>query len=236
MACPLSAPSGGKGAALAEPYRAALYYAPEADDPLWQAGCTWLGRNPESEAALAQPDIAGLCANTGDPRRYGFHGTLKAPFEPRLGFEALLQAATAFAARQRAFALPKLAVMPLHGFLALCPAEPAPALNKLADDCVMELDEHRLPEDAAAQAKRAAGRPPQQALNIARWGYPLVLEEYRFHMTLTVKMESNPYEDAARAYFASALAQPRLVKAIALFIEEEKGRPFRLLRRLPFAS
>jgi hypothetical protein len=221
---------------LPEPYRVALYYAPEADDPLWQAGCTWLGFDPEKGAALDQPALPGLPANTEDPRRYGFHGTLKAPFTPRMEFEKFLQAATAFSARQRPFLLPRLKVTPLHGFLALCPAKASPELNRLAAACVMDLDKHRLPEDEAAQAKRAAGRTARQAQNIARWGYPLVLEGFRFHMTLTGKMENNPYEEPASAYFAAALAQPRLVKSIALFVEDKKASPFRLLRRLPFMS
>lgn len=233
--CRLYARCGGKGGALAEPYRVALYYVPEADDPLWQAGCAWLGRDPERGEALPQPDIAGLPANSAAPRRYGFHATLKAPFAPRLGLEKLLQAAREFAARQQPFPLPRLAVTKLHGFLALCPAEPAPALNRFAAACVMELDKHRQPEDAAAQAKRAEGRSARQVRNIARWGYPLVLEDFRFHMTLTGKMDSNPYEDAANAYFVDAMARPRLVKSVALFSEDEKGAPFRLLCRLPFA-
>ncbi len=221
---------------MPEPHRVAFYYAPEVDDPLWQAGCAWLGRDPESGAVLDQPDVPELSTNTEDPRRYGFHATLKAPITPALGFTALMNAATAFAARQRPFLLPRLAVKKLHGFLALCPAEPSPELNRLAASCVMELDKHRLPEDAAAQAKRATGRSVREAQNIARWGYPLVMEDFRFHMTLTGTMQSNPYEKPASAYFAPALAQPRLVKSLALFTEDEKGTPFRLLCRLPFAS
>ncbi len=235
MGCLLSGPSGGKANALAEPHRVALYYAPETDDPLWQAGCAWLGRDPERNAVMAQPDIAGLPADTAAPRRYGLHATLKAPFTPRLGFEALLHAAAAFAARQQPFLLPRLAVTRLHGFLALCPAEPSPELNKFAATCVMELDKHRLPEDPATQAKRAAGRTARQARHVARWGYPLVLEDFRFHMTLTGNTEDNPYADAASAYFAPALALPRKVSSLALFVEDEKHAPFRLLRRLPFA-
>ena len=86
---------------MPEPYRVAVYYAPEADDPLWRAGCEWLGRDPERGTALAQPVVAGLHENTEDPRRYGFHATLKAPMVPRHGFESFLSAAKDFAARQK---------------------------------------------------------------------------------------------------------------------------------------
>ncbi len=234
--CRWCGPYGAAGYELAEPYRVAVYYGPETEDPLWQAGCAWLGRDPETGTALPQPDLPGLPADTADPRRYGFHATLKAPFTPRLGFAKFLEDAAAFAARQKAFALPTLAVTPLHGFLALCPTAPSPALQSLADACVAALDAHRLPEDAAAQARRAAGRNAKQAGYIARWGYPLVFEEFRFHMTLTGKMENNPYKTAAEAYFALALARPRIVKQIAIFTEDEKSAPFRLCRRLAFAG
>lgn len=221
---------------MPEPYRVAVYYAPEADDPLWRAGCEWLGRDPESGAVLAQPALAGLHENTQDPRRYGFHATLKAPMVPRHGFERFLSAAKDFAARQKPFLMPRLEVMPLHGFLALCPAEPAASLYQLANACVEAFDAHRLPESAAAQARRAQGRTPRQAENIARWGYPLVFEDFEFHMTLSGKMQDNPYVPAARAHFAASLAQPRMARSLAVFIEESQGAAFRLFQRLAFGA
>ncbi|MGE4481520.1 DUF1045 domain-containing protein [Acidocella sp.] len=220
---------------MREPYRAALYYAPEETDPLWRAGCAWLGRDAQSGAPVAQPTLPGLPPQTRAPRRYGFHATLKAPFIPFFGFEIFLKAAEHFAARQASFPLPRLQVMNLRGFLALCPAAPCLPLRQLADACVTELDQHRTPEDEAAQTRRAEGRPPSQVEHIRRWGYPLVFDEFRFHMTLTDKMDDNPYEPAASAYFAPALACPRMVNSLAIFVEDEKGAPFRLYRRLAFA-
>ena len=35
--------------------RVALYWAPAADDPLWHAGNSWLGRDPETGASPACP-------------------------------------------------------------------------------------------------------------------------------------------------------------------------------------
>ena len=236
MAFRLSAPYGAAGCGLAEPYRVAVYYAPEADDPLWRAGCAWLGCEPETDESLEQPVHTRLSENTAEPRRYGFHATLKAPMALRFGLGAFLQSATVFAARQRSFLLPRLEVTSLHGFLALCPAEASPELTRLAAACVTELDPHRLPEDAAAQTKRAAGRSAKQAAYIARWGYPLVLDEFHFHMTLTGKMEDNPYTAAATAHFKPALAQARLVKQLAIFTQNEKDAPFRLFRRLSFTG
>ncbi len=205
--------------ALPEPYRAALYYVPEAEDPLWALGSRWLGRDAASGAALPQPLAPGIAALTEAPRRYGFHATLKAPIMPRIP----------------SFELAPLAVTPLHGFLALCLARPCPPMHALADACVTQLDIHRTPEDAATQEKRAAGRPRAQREHIARWGYPLVLDAFRFHMTLTGKAEHNPLGPAAEAFFAPALAQRRRVTSIGVFVEDAPGDPFRLTHRLRLA-
>jgi hypothetical protein len=227
---------GAGASALAEPYRAAIYYAPAASDPLWQAGCAWLGRDPETGAEIARPSVPELARLSGDPGRYGFHATLKAPMHIRYGFAAFLDAVTAFAARQRAFALPPLAVRNIHGFLALCLVQDCQKMQDLAASCVMELDGHRLAEAAEKQTARAAGRPARQRDYIFRWGYPLVLEEFRFHMTLTDKLAENPLQPAAEQYFALAAALPRLVEGLAVYVEDRKGAPFRLAQRLPFGS
>ena len=59
--------------------RLGLYYCPRRDDPLFMAGAAWLGRDPESGAMVAQPDIAGIQEVTAEARGYGFHATLKPP-------------------------------------------------------------------------------------------------------------------------------------------------------------
>lgn len=234
--CRSSVRSGVGGNALPDPYRVGVYYAPTPDDPLWQAGCAWLGRDAATDLMVPQPDLPGLAENTADPRRYGLHGTLKAPFTPLHGFTTFLQAASAFAAQCQPFTLPPLAVTDLHGFLALCPSTPSPALQHLADQCVTMLDPHRQPESAAAQARRSLGRPPRQMAHIARWGYPFVFEDFLFHITLTGQMPQNPYFNAAQTHFAAAVVHARRVESLAIFIEDHKGAPFRLFCHLPFAA
>ncbi|MGQ3281168.1 MAG: DUF1045 domain-containing protein, partial [Shinella sp.] len=65
--------------------RYALYFTPSASDPLTLSAQRWLGRNAFTGATLAQLSVQGfdaatLAGLTADPRRYGFHATLKAPF------------------------------------------------------------------------------------------------------------------------------------------------------------
>ena len=59
--------------------RVAIYYAPELDDPLWAAGCSWLGRDPERGIMVPQPALEGIDEVTAEARLYGLHCTLKPP-------------------------------------------------------------------------------------------------------------------------------------------------------------
>jgi hypothetical protein len=216
--------------ALPEPYRVAVYYAPAAEDPLWARGCTWLGRDPATGSALPQPDAADIAAHTTDPRRYGFHATLKPPMRLSGSLDAFLADAQSLAQRQQSFVLPKLSVQKIGRFIALCPTVPSPSLQALADACVTELDTHRLPEDAASMAKRAVGRSPQQLAYLERWGYPHVLEDWRFHMTLTNSSDNDFLLPIAGEYFSDALAMERRVENLTVFFEPAPNTPFQILQ------
>ncbi len=217
--------------------RVAVYYAPTADDPLWIAGCNWLGRDPGAPGGLAQPDVPDIVKVTAEARRYGFHATLKPPMRLATDWYAFMTDARRLAARLRAFALPSLAVTELSGFLALCETSPSPALQTLADTCVAELDVHRAPASPEEVARwRRHGLSPERQTMLLRWGYPDVFASWRFHMTLTRRLrpeEGAILRPAAEAHFAAVLAIPRTVDGIALFVEPEPNADFMLAERLP---
>jgi putative phosphonate metabolism protein len=220
--------------------RYAIYYAPERDDPLWTAGCVWLGGDPESGAAFVPPPEAeGLI---GHPARYGFHATFKPPFALAEGATAAdLEAAIAeFAAARKATPMPVLCVQELYGFLALRPAGEARTLHDLADSCVEAFDRFRRPPSSTEMAmRRASALTPAQESHLARWGYPYVFGEYRFHMTLTERLDDGArarLEAILEARFDEALAAPRRLGSLALFVEPEAGKNFTLLRRFAFAG
>ncbi len=217
---------------MPEPYRAALYYVPERADPLWEAGCAWLGRDPETGIRVPQPDVPEIAAHTGSPRRYGFHATLKPPIHLAGTLESFLRDAGRLAARLAPFALPPLRVTLLERYLVLGARRRSTELHALADACVKALDHHRVPESTQARARRAVGRTDSELRNLARWGYPMVLEDWRFHMTLSNGLEANPLAAAAAAHFAEVLALPRRVESLAVFVEPEAGADFRLIERL----
>lgn len=228
-------------------HRYAIYFAPPRPHPLWLAGCAILGRDPESGETLPQPALGGiaparLAAITTDPRRYGWHATLKPPFALAPGRTASgLDAALArFAAGQAAFPMPPLALASLSGFLAVTPTARSAPLEALAAACVSAFDGFRRPAGKAELARRRqSGLDPVEEANLARWGYPYVMERFRFHMTLTQRLgdsERVPVAAALAPLLASAVATPLAADAVTLYGEPKPGAPFMLLRRYPFAA
>jgi len=215
--------------------RAAVYYAPQPDDPLWRTGCSWLGRDPERGENVPQAAIEDLPALTAAPRRYGFHATLKPPMRISGDLAGFEDALAALARRFACFALPPLAVTDVGGFLALTLAAPSPSLHALADACVMELDGWRLPPDDAELARRRGARlSDREDALLARWGYPYVLDCWQFHMTLTRRLnreEMARVKPLAEAHFAASLARERRVEDLSLFVEPAAGADFRLTAR-----
>lgn len=216
--------------------RYAIYFAPPAGGDLARFGDGWLER-----PVLSGFDDARLRALTEAPRHYGFHGTLKPPFRLADGCDAeeLRRALAAFAARQAGFEIAALCLQEVGDFLALVPVGHTPAISVLAAACVSEFEAYRAPPEAGELARRqAAGLTARQMELLARWGYPYVLDEFRFHLTLT-----GPISDAAeRMRVRGALADatgPLLKRAVpvrelCLFQQPDRATPFRMTDRLPF--
>lgn len=227
--------------------RYALYYAPPSDSRLWTAGVRWLGRDPESGATVAPPTVHGLpparqSQLTESARRYGWHATLKAPFALAEGWsrDQLLEEMQRFCSRRERFPLPSLEVGVLDGFVALVPPRPSGMLQQLAADCVEYFDPLRAPQSAAERSRRnPASLTDRQREHLDRWGYPHVMDDYRFHLTLTERLAAA--DQAAllpwlERWFAPALAETVSVDALALFEEPARGASLRLVRRVPFGG
>jgi len=202
--------------------RYALYVIPEDGTALARLGEDWLSALP-----------ADL---TAEARVYGFHATLKAPFRLAPGqTEDQLRAACATLASQSAVideAPPVLAR--LHGFYALRPGQDSAAIQALAAEAVRRLDSFRAPLNAGELAKRlAAPLSPRQRDLLEHWGYPYVFDEYRFHMTLTRRLdeaEAPMAEALLRPLVAEAEAEPLRIASICL-MRQHDGSVFTLLQR-----
>jgi putative phosphonate metabolism protein len=226
----------------ASTFRVAVYYAPELDDPLWAAGNRWLGRDPETGAPLARPGGIDIPNLTDEPAGYGLHATLKPPMRlaPGTPYDDFARAVAELAEGLAAFPLPPLAVENLDGFLALREQESSADLQALADCTVATLDGFReQPEAAELARRRRHGLTEAEEAMLERWGYPYVFQLWRFHITLSRRLEAEEMAKAgpvAAAYFADSLAYPRRVSSLAVFTQRAAGAPFLLAQRFPFGS
>lgn len=224
--------------------RYAIYYAPRADSALWTKACAWLGYDAWTGETLERPVLTGLTdldldALTADPRGYGFHATLKAPFElagDRSEAE-LLAAAEQGAARLTPFEVP-ISPDALGRFLAFRLQQPSPEMQALHTLSVRDFDLFRAPLSAADLARRRkAPLTPEQDARLLEWGYPYIFEDFRFHMTLTGAIREDAVGErvlaALRDHFALETG-PHLFDGIAVFKQDERQARFRILERFSF--
>ena len=217
-------------------HRHAIYVAPARGSDLMRLAGGWLGRDAFGDRPRPQPDVAGIAELTAAPRRYGFHGTLVAPFRlhrDRMEDE-LRSALGAFALSRRAIPLP-LAVGRLGPFFALVPRRDAPALNDLADRAVETFHPFRAPLTDEDRARRnPEGLTQQQRDHLDRWHYPYVFDEFRFHMTLTGPVpegDRDRVEQAIRDHFDAGVLEGFAVDGIARYAEPEPAGDFRIRER-----
>ena len=225
--------------------RYAVYYAPRRGSQLWDKASAWLGRDAYDGRSIQRPDLPGLegldlDALTSDPRGYGFHATLKAPFELAEGSNEaeLIAFAHAFAARRRAFEA-DIEAGAIGSFQAFRLRNPSPEMDALHSACVREFDVFRAPisEHDLARRRRAALSPTEDE-RLVLWGYPYIFEDFRFHMTLTGSLKdpslSERVQAALSAWFRDE-AGPHRFDGVAIFKQADRSSPFVIIARADFA-
>jgi len=228
--------------------RYAIYYAPDAADPLWRFGSQCIGYDAETGADCPFPHSPALSqddwlAHTQEPRRYGFHATLKAPFHLAEGTPEhdLIESLAQFAATRKAFHLQDMDVRAIGNFVALTPLNPEAALQDLARDCVTHFDRFRAPLSESDMARRLASPlTPRQKELLQAWGYPYVMEQFRFHMTLTSSLPDSVREttvaELGRRYREEVRRTDLLIDGFALFRQDTRDSRFRITQRFSFNS
>ena len=211
--------------------RYAVYWLPKG--PLSDWGQALLGRDVTTGKVLSRPDVTGLPADimtlTAEPARYGLHATIKPPFRLAQGAEpAALNAALAkVCAGQADIELDALELRSLDGFLALVPQGDTAALDAMAGAVVAELDSFRAPaSDAELARRRAGGLTARQDAHLIRWGYPYVMEDFRFHVTLTGRLppdQITPTVAALVPHLAPRLPVPVRLGGLALMGQAADG-------------
>lgn len=222
--------------------RYAVYFTPACTDPLSRKAAEWLGRDAFDGSVLPPPADTGLTPaeiafHTASARRYGFHATLKAPFrladaETEAG---LVHALDAFSAQAAPFSVPRMALRQIDGFFALVPAERSAELERLAGDVVAAFEQFRAPlSDAEIERRNPDALTATEFRNLCQWGYPYVFEEFRFHMTLSGRVdgaEATRVRTAIETAFGPLIDRPLAIDGLALFVEPEPGAPFSVRRR-----
>src|SRR5262245_52470753 len=227
--------------------RYAIYFAPPVESALHRFGSAVLGRDAATGASVVRLPLDGLTPDrweqvTAAPKVYGFHATLKPPFRLTGGRapEMLVESLERFSSEREAFDIPGLRVARISNFVALVPTEDSSDLAALAEACVRQFDRFRAPPtDEELDRRRSGHLTPRQQTLLLEWGYPYVLEEWRFHMTLASQLhrgEADHVCDVLRDLAAPLLVTPLTIDAVCLFIQPAAGASFRLARRFPFGS
>ena len=222
-------------------YRYALYFVPQQGSALHTLGSALLGYDSCSGKMVSDPNLLlpeGLCLETitSEPKPYGIHATVLAPFFlNNTSEQQLMKAAELFCRNAQAIILPRIALVKHRGFMALRPAQEAAAeknsyhaLQNLAADAVRHFFPLRHPADPAEIARRLqSGLTARQQAYLEQWGYPYIFEEYDFHITLTNTLQ----ESSAHAlhtlfagYFSPVTAQPLAIDRLCVCRQAVSGK------------
>ena len=219
--------------------RYSIYYVP--DGPLGKFGASWLGWDIQAREFVPLLHIENnkidLTKITEEPRKYGFHGTLKAPF--RLNSQKtekeLIADFEEFCRNQPSVCSEKLVLTIIGNFIALAPAKQSERISQLAQNCVTFFDHYRAPLN-----KKELARKQQKTLTsyqqemLSRWGYPYVFKDFKFHLTLTGKI-SKTVSDELMSFLAckiNPVLEDRFrIRELVLARQEENGMFYQFLRR-----
>ena len=213
--------------------RYAIYFVPKG--ALAKFGRAWLGwdcrkgQYIRSENAFSEP-LSDREYFTKKPRKYGLHATLKAPFrlQTTQNEPALRSAFHGFCNHQKPAASGNLTLSEQGGFISLRPQRQSAALFELGKNCLEAFDPFRAPLDQNDLNRRRNARlSPRQNDFLHQWGYPYVLQEFQFHITLSSRlsiMQREKIIPALKNLLAHELDCPFIIAHLALMGEDRNGQ------------
>jgi putative phosphonate metabolism protein len=220
--------------------RYAIYYAPAPGSDLDRFGAQLLGYDAFNGGDLPFADrieqtVPDWRELTQDPRKYGFHATLKAPMPlaPDATEAELLAACESFAGTPRKIPMIRPVVDSISGFITVVAAEPSAELERLAADCTRDFDSFRAPLTPEDRARRNPQQlTPRQRDYLERWGYPYVMEDFRFHLTLTGRLDAERRAailPILQQRFAALDITTLTIDRIALFRQDDADSRFTII-------
>lgn len=227
--------------------RYAIYFVPSADSVLYRFGAELIGYDAYTGQPIPfvrgiEAEIEGWKQLTADPRKYGFHATLKAPISlaPGRTENELAAAMHEFARTPHAIPVITPTVRSISSFIAVVPDGSCPELQMFAEDCVTVFDSFRAPlSDADRERRNISALTDRQIAYLDRWGYPYVFEEFRFHMTLAGSLPIEQREavtDVLRKRLAAIELKSLPVDRLALLRQDDAASGFTIIEHWPLQS
>lgn len=226
--------------------RYAIYFAPPEGSALEAFGQMWLGRDHITGEPVPQPRLDDFDPDeqaemTRSARHYGFHATLRAPFELASDRKAdeLYAFARDFAARREPFHTSPLQVTAISKWIAFTLSEPSQSMDQLAADCVRDFEPFRAPlSQSDIERRRKSGLSDRQDQQLLAFGYPYIFEDFHFHMTLAGPTEATRQRRICD--HVERIAPPiitdssLLVDGISIYEQERRDLPFIQTARFAF--
>ena len=225
--------------------RYALSFLPSVATPLYQAGCLWLGRATSTGRNSSQPLLQGITPDrlwelACYPRNFGLQAVVKFPFRlaPNVTKKTLCEILQNFAIQQTPVAISNLKLSKNVDIFHLEAKDLPTNLLNLAGNAIKTLNQFCAPLKPSEYARLKAGILSIQEKNIETWRYPYVFDQYRFKIWLTSRithsLEKEVIYSALNRYFSAACADPLMIDAICLFVENGPGTPLRFSHRFSF--
>ena len=179
--------------------RVAIYFLPKKNSSLENFGKNLLGRDINKKKKISLTRRQKYFINRGftyfdelkdyceQPAKYGFHATLKAPFRLKRNVKTknFYDVISHIAAQHSRFKIKGLKIVYSKKFTLITSRKPNKLLINLENDLVKHLDTFRAELNKTEIKKRIPDSLTfKQNKYLKEWGYPFVLDQYKFHMTL----------------------------------------------------
>ena len=187
--------------------RYAIYYVPSENSELDLFGKCWLGWDPYKGVETTKSDLSKLpsfkkfSSLVLTPKQYGFHGTIKAPFRLKneYTYNDLENKVREISKQIHSFYFDQLIIKKLGNFIGLIPTNNL-KINAVSNKFVEELDYLR---DELSESEIKKRKPHKLTSNqkqmLFKWGYPYVFNEFKFHLTLTSKLNVVEIDEVFRS-------------------------------------
>ncbi|MFK7997808.1 MAG: DUF1045 domain-containing protein [Granulosicoccus sp.] len=224
--------------------RYAVFFSPDDASDLAAYGQQVLGRtadgHPVNPSIGDYPDRPMSAELSETPAHYGFHATLKAPFvlSSETSEEQLLAAVERFAGHQAPVVMHSLQPCLLSEFVALGFASQPDAVARLAGQCVEQFEAFRAPlSDEDLRKRKPEQLSEAQKAYLFKYGYPFVMSEFRFHMTLTGRVHSTEHADYIKwleSTYRQLVPTAPVLDRVAVFWQPDRQTPFTRLAQYVF--